>query len=271
MSLFSIFDLSFMRRAFIAGLFISIIIPMIGTVVVNRKTSTIGDALSHTTLSGIFLGVLLGFNPIIGGIGISIFSAFSLEFLRSKFPKNGDMATAIIMSFGIGLASILSDFIVAAKNFEAFLFGSIVAITDLDVIIIIIMSIVVALAFIYTFYGLLFISVDKTSARLSGVNIKLNDYLFTLLLAITIAISARIVGILIISSLMILPVATAMLIGKNYKITVAVCIILGVIYFFVGLSTAYVLSLKPGGSIIMTSAIGLLITIFYRYVIRKKE
>lgn len=271
MNLLNIFELSFMRRAFIAGFFISIIIPMIGTVVVNRKTSTIGDALSHTTLSGIFLGVLLGFNPIVGGIIISIFSAFSLEFLRSKFPKNGDMATAIVMSFGIGLASILSDYIAAAKNFESFLFGFIVAVTDFDVYIIMAMSIIVVISFIFTFYGLLFISVDKTSARLSGVKTKLIDYLFTLLLAITIAVSARIVGILIVSSLMILPVATAMLIGKNYKQTVIISIILGVLFFFIGLTGAYVLSLKPGGAIIMTSVIALLITMLYTYAIKKKE
>lgn len=265
------FEFAFMRRAFIAGIFISIIIPMIGTVVVNRKTSTIGDALSHTTLSGIFLGVLLGFNPIIGGIAVSIFSAFSIEYLRAKFPKNGDMATAIIMSFGIGLASILSDFIIAAQNFESFLFGSIVAITEIDIYIIAIISIIVIIAFIYTFYGLLFISVDKTSARLSGVKTKLNDYIFTLLLAITIAISARIVGILIISSLMILPVATAMLLGKNYKQTVTISILFGLIYFMIGLVLSYYLSLKPGGSIILISVIGLLITIFYNKFIKQRE
>lgn len=265
------FSYDFMRRAFLVGFFMSIVIPMIGTVVVNRRTSTVGDALSHTTLSGIFLGVLLGFDPIIGGIAVSIFSAFSIEFLRNKFPKNGDMATAIIMSFGIGLASILSDFIVAAQNFESFLFGSIVAISNLDIIMIITISILVILSFIYTYYGLLFISIDKTSARLSGVNIRLNDYLFTILLAITIAISARIVGILIISSLMVLPVATAMLLCKTYKKTVIVSILLGIVYFFIGLTLAYYIELKPGGSIIMTSVIGLLSVIFYSFVIRKKE
>ncbi len=265
------FNLAFMRKAFVAGFFISIIIPLIGTVVVNRKTSTVGDALSHTTLAGIFLGVLLGFNPIVGGILISIFSAFSIEALRAKFPKNGDMATAIIMSFGIGLASILSDYIIAAQNFESFLFGSIVAITYNDIYLIIGVSIVVILAFIYTYYGLLFISINKTSARISGVNTKLNDYIFTLLLAVTIAISARIVGILIISSLMVLPVATAMVIGKNYKQTVLISVFFGLIYFFIGLTLSYYLSLKPGGAIIMTSVFGLLIAMLYNILVKKRE
>ncbi|MFM1524706.1 MULTISPECIES: metal ABC transporter permease [Helcococcus] len=265
------FSYVFMQRAFLVGFFISIIIPLIGTVVVNRKTSTIGDALSHTTLSGLFLGILLGFNPIIGGIVISVLAAFSIEALRNKFPKNGDMATAIIMSFGIGLASILSDFIVAAQNFESFLFGSIIAITISDIIIIFSVSIIVIGVFIYTYYGLMFISVDPTSARLSGVKVKQNNYLFTLLLAITIALSARIVGILIISSLMVLPVATAMLIAKNYKQTVIISILLGMVYFFLGLTGAFYLKFKPGGSIIMTSVIGLVLIIIYKYLITKND
>lgn len=265
------FKYEFMRRAFLVGFFLSIIIPLIGTVVVNRKTSTIGDALSHTTLSGIFLGVLLGINPILGGIAISIFSAFSIEFLREKFPKNGDMATAIIMSFGIGLASILSDYIIAAQNFESYLFGSIVAITNMDIIMVIAISIIVIIAFIYTYHALLFISVDKTSARLSGVNIKFINYIFTLLLAITIAISSRIVGILIISSLMVLPVASSILIGKNYKQTVIISVIFGIVYFFLGLTFANYLKLKPGGSIIMTSVIGLLLVMLYIYIFRKEK
>lgn len=264
------FSYSFMRRAFLVGFFISIVIPLMGTVVVNRRTSTVGDALSHTSLSGIFLGVILGINPIIGAIIVSILSAFSIEFIRSKFPKNGDMATAIIMSFGIGLASILSDFILGAQNFESYLFGSLIAISKTDIIMIIAISILVIVAYIYTYYGLMFISIDKSSARLASVNIKKNDYLFTLLLALTIALSSRIVGILIISSLMVLPVATAMLIGKNYKQTAILSVAFGMIYFFLGLTMAFYLQLKPGGSIIMISVFGLLVTILYSSFKSKK-
>lgn len=181
------------------------------------------------------------------------------------------MATAIIMSFGIGLASILSDFVVSAQNFESFLFGSIISITNEDIYLVIAISLIVIISYIYTFYGLLFISVDQTSAKLSGVNIKLNNYLFTFLLAVTIAISSRIVGILIISSLMVLPVASAMLIGKNYKQTVLISIVFGIIYFFLGLIMANIFKLKPGGAIIMTSVVGLLLTILVLKILKIKK
>ena len=258
------FQYEFMRRAFIAGILIAIMIPLIGTVVVNRKTSTIGDALSHTTLAGIFFGIIIGINPLYGGIIISVVAAFLIEFLRKKFPKNGDMATAIIMSLGVGLSSILSDFVTGAKNFESFLFGSIVSVTRTDIYTIAITTVITLVAFYYLYYGLLFISVDKTSARLSGVNIRVVEYVFTFLLAVIIAISARVVGVLIVSSLMILPVASAMYIGKNYKQTVLLSILFGVIFFITGLLIAAYMNLKPGGSIIVVSVIGLLIVLLFR-------
>lgn len=262
--MFDLLKYEFIQRAFIAGLLISIMIPLIGTVVVNRKTSTIGDALSHTTLSGIFFGIIIGINPIIGGIIVSIFAAFLIEFLRSKFPKNGDMATAIIMSLGVGMSSVLSDFVTGAQNFESFLFGSIVSVTNTDLILIFLSFVITIIAYYFLYYGLLFISVDKTSARLSLVNIKLVEYIFTFLLAIIIAISARVVGILIVSSLMVLPVACAMYIGKNYKTTVLYSIIFGIIFFTIGLLFAANLSLKPGGSIIIVSVIGLLLVLLVK-------
>lgn len=260
----NIFQYSFIKNAFLVGMLISIIVPLIGTVVINRKTSTIGDALSHTSLAGIFLGVILGINPLISGVIISVIAAFLIEFLREKFPKNGDMATAIVMSLGVGLSSLLSDFVTGAQNFESFLFGSIVAITRSDILIISILSIISIVLYFYLYYALVFISVDKTGARLSGVNIRLSEYLFTFLLAIVIAISARIVGVLIVSSLMILPVATAMLVSNNYKQTVIRSVIFGLIFFSMGLMLAIYLNLKPGGSIVMVSVIGLFLVLIMK-------
>ena len=267
------FEYAFMRKAFIAGFFISIIIPLIGTVVINRKTSTIGDAVSHTTLGGILLGLILAINPLLGGLIFAVLAAFSIEIFRDKFPKNGDMATAIVTSLGIGLTSIFSDFVPGAQNLESFLFGSVISITDQDILVIIATSILVCILYYYLYYGLIYISVDPTGARLAGVKTKLNDYIFTLMLAVTIAIASRMVGVLIISSLMILPVASSMLIGKNYKFTVLFSIVFGMIYFFLGLILAYYGQLKPGGSIIVVSVLGLIITIIAKrilYISQKK-
>lgn len=257
-------EYAFMRRALLTGMMLSIIIPLIGTIVVNRKTSTIGDALSHTSLAGISLGLILSINPLIGAIVASILGAFSIEKIRAKFPQNGDLATAIITSLGIGLASILSDFVPGSQNFESFLFGSIISINTMDMLIVLAVTILVIVLYLYLDYGLLSIAVDTTQARLSGVRLSLNENLFTLLLAITIAVSSKIVGVLIISSTMILPVASSMMVSKNYRSTVRNSLVFGFIYMMVGIVSAYYLSLKPGGTIVIVSIIGLILSIFIK-------
>ena len=111
-------EFSFMRRAFAIGIMLAIIIPMIGIIMINRKTSMIGDALSHSSLAGIGLGLIFGINPMWTSIIICIIASFAIEILRKKFPKYGDMATAIVMSTGIAIASILSDFTPGGTSFE---------------------------------------------------------------------------------------------------------------------------------------------------------
>ena len=115
----------FMIRALIVGGMLAIIIPMIGLVMINRKTSMIGDALSHSSLAGIAMGLIFAINPMWTSLVFCVLGAFAIDIIRKKFKDFGDMATAIIMSFGIGLAAILSDFAPGGKSFESYLFGSI--------------------------------------------------------------------------------------------------------------------------------------------------
>lgn len=110
---------SFMIRTLLVSLMISIIIPLIGIVIVNRGTSMMGDALSHVSLAGVALGLILSINPLIGAIFACVIGAFSIEKIRKKFPQFGDMATAIITSMGLGLAALLSDFSPGGSSFDA--------------------------------------------------------------------------------------------------------------------------------------------------------
>lgn len=158
------------------------------------------------------------------------------------------------------MASILSDFVPGSQNFESFLFGSIISISQLDMIIIGLVTILVVGLYLYLEYGLLSISVNETQARLSGVKVSLTENLFTLVLAVTIAVASKIVGVLIISSTMILPVASAMMVSKNYKSTVRNSIFYGISYMMVGIISAYYLSLKPGGTIVIVSILGLVVS-----------
>lgn len=260
------FEYQFMRNAFLAGVMLSIIMPLIGVVVVNRRTSNIGDAISHTSLVGLSLGLLLGFSPIVGAIIIAILASFSIEKVRSFFPKNGDMATVIITSLGIGLASILSDFIPGSQNFQSYLFGSIITVSQKDLIVIFIISIFVIVTFFMNYWQILYSTIDKTSARLAGVDVNKVDNLFTLMMALTIAISSNTVGALMVTSLLVLPVATSLLFSKNYKSLIFNSIIFAMIYVFLGLIISYYIELKPGGSIVLTGVVGLIIVFIIKRV-----
>ncbi len=259
-------EYDFMRKALLVGFMLSLMIPTIGVVMVNRRTSMIGDALSHTSLAGVGLGLILGINPVIGAIAVCIFAAFSIEKIRKRFPQYGDMATAVIMSTGLGFAAILSDFAPGGNTFESYLFGSISAVTTADVVQVAVIFVAVILCGIFYYGGLLNLSIDPFLAKLSGVNVNFVNGLFTLLSAITIAISCKIVGALMVASLIVLPVTAALMLGRSYKQTYIISVILGIIYMMSGITVSYYYGLKPGGAIVIIAVAGMLIAGTYSKV-----
>lgn len=245
------FEFMYMRKALLVGACLGLVLPLIGVVLVNRRTPILGDALSHVSLAGVIGGLLLGINPILGAMFFSIFAAFSIEGIRQRFPQFGELSTAIILSAGIGLASVLSGFLTGGAGYESFLFGSIVSVSNTEVFIVVGISITVLVLFIHYYQGLLYSSVDMESAKIAGVPVKKINFLFTLMTALVISIASRTVGVLLISSMMVLPVACAMQLAKSYKQTVLYASFFGILFTLAGLTIAYYGGLKPGGSIVL--------------------
>lgn len=253
-----IFQYAFMQRAFITGILIAVITPCIGVIVVLKRLSMIGDSLSHNSLAGVAAGLAFSFNPVLGAVIFSAASALGIDRIRKAFPKYSEIAIAVIMSAGIGLAGILSGFVKNSASFNSFLFGSIVAISDFELLMVVILSVVVMITVISLYKELFHIAFDEESARLAGIPVASVNFIFTLLTAITISISARTVGTLVISSLMVLPVAAAMQIAKSYKQTVVYSVILAVTFTISGLFVSYYANFKPGGTIVIVGVITLL-------------
>lgn len=249
----------YMQRVMLAGLMLSIMIPMLGVVMVNRRTSMVGDALSHTSLAGVGLGLILGFNPVLGAALVCVVSAFLIEGIRKKFPQYGDMATAVIMSLGLGVAAILADFAPGGNTFESYLFGSISSVSRMDLLYVLAAFIPVVVFSVFAYGGLLAIAIDPNLARLSGVRVVWVNGIFTLLSAVTIALACKVVGALMVTSLLVLPVATALIICKSYKSTYFLSVALGVIYMMSGLYLSYTFDVRPGGTIIINAVLGMLI------------
>ena len=183
--------------------------------------------MSHTSLAGVAAGLALGLNPILGAVIFACISALGIEKIRKSIPKYGEISTAVITSVGIGLAAIFSGF-VKSTNFNSFLFGSLVAISPFELYLVIGLSVVVIALFFILFKALFYMAFDEESAKLSGIPVRLVGTIFTILTAVTISVSARVVGALVVSSMMVLPVAVSMQIAKSYRQTVIFSVLFSV-------------------------------------------
>lgn len=263
------FKYEFMRTAFLVGGLLAVIIPLIGVVVVFKRMSMIGDALSHVSLSGITIGLILGFNPIVGAIALSLVAALSIEFIQKKFGKYQELAIAIIMSFGIGLSGVLLGFVKNPANFNSFLFGSIVAIGDSDNLLAILLSLVVIGVSIRYYREFFYLAFDEKSAFLSGIDTNRISLIFTILTAVTVSIASRIVGALIVSSLMVIPTACAMQVSKSYRSTMLYAIVFSLTFVWLGLALSYTLNLAPGGTIVLLGVGVLVLLIIIKAVLKR--
>lgn len=268
-----ILQYEFLQNAFLTGIIIGIIAPLIGVFVVVRRLSLIADALSHVTLAGIAASLLLEkrflpvgtLNPIYMGMFFSVTGSLLIEKLRSVYKHYEELAIPIIMSGGVGLSVL---FISLADGFNtdlfSYLFGSVSAVTRLDLWTILIISIFVIAIVIMLYKELFIISFDEEHAKASGLPVKGLHLLFMIMVALVIASSMRIVGVLLVSSLMTLPVAAAIRIANGFKQTIIYSIIFGETSVLGGLIISYYLDLAPGGTIVIISIIILMVTIFVK-------
>ena len=215
----ALFNYEFLQNAFFSGLVIGVIAPLLGVFIVVRRLSLIADALSHVTLAGIagslylsqsFAGLAL-LNPIYLGIVASVSGSILIERLRRLYKHYEELAIPIIMSGGIGISAIL---ISLASGFNtdlmSYLFGSVSAVSRQDLYVVLAIAVVVVIFLILFFKELFVLSFDEEYAKASGLPAKSIHLLFMVVVALVIAASMRIVGILLVSSLMTLPVAAAM-------------------------------------------------------------
>lgn len=271
----AIFTYEFLQNAVLSGLVIGVIAPMLGLFIVVRRMAMISDALSHVALAGIAGSLYLSqqvlffaaLNPVYLGMGAAVIGSLLIERLRRVYKSFEELAIPIILSAGIGFGAI---FISLAKGFGTdlvgYLFGSVSAVSRQDLYIVLLIAVIVIL-FLYFLYKELFsLAFDPEYARVSGINEKIIQAAFMVITALVIGASMRIVGILLVSSLMTLPVAAAIQLAKSYKGALIYSIIFGEIAVIIGLISAYYLDIAPGGTIVVTSVFILLIVLFGKKV-----
>lgn len=257
-----IFQYDFMLRALGGGLLAGVICPIIGLFITLRRMSMIADALSHVCLSGVAAGLLMGTQPVLAASAFALGGSLLIEGLRDKYKHYAELAIAIILSAGVALGAILIGLGNGFNgSFMSYLFGSIVLITGEDIYVMAAIGLPVLLLTVFFIKELFSITFDEETARVSGLPVKLINVGFTALTALTIAVSMRIVGILLVSSLMILPVAVAMQVAKSFRGTLVVAVATGEAAVLVGLLCSFYLDLPPGGAIVMTLVLLLVLTL----------
>ncbi|PLR85927.1 metal ABC transporter permease [Bacillus canaveralius] len=269
----NILQYEFLQNAFLTGIIIGIIAPLLGVFIVVRRLSLIADALSHVTLAGIAASLLLekrypaltGLNPLYMGMAFSVAGSVFIEKLRTVYKHYQELAIPIILSGGIGLGVI---FISLADGFNtdlfSYLFGSVSAVSRTDLWTIVIISLFVIVVIFMLYKELFLLSFDEEHAKASGIAARSVHFIFIVMVALVIAASMRIVGILLVSSLMTLPVAASIRIARGFKQTILYSVIFGETSVLGGLTLSYYLDLAPGGTIVIIAVAILMISILFK-------
>ena len=244
-----------MRLALGAGAVVGVLAPAVGFFLVQRRQSLVGDGIGHVAFAGVAVGILLDVSPILTALVAALLGGVAIEFLRSKGKTAGDQALALVFYTGIA-AGVVVISAAGALNVDLFqyLFGSILTVTQTDLAVIAALG-AVGLATVGLLYRpLAGIVIDEEGARVAGVPIGALNVTLAALAAVTVALSMRVVGILLVAALMVLPVSAASRIAWSMRSTFLLSIAVGLASVLAGLTISYYADLPPGGTIVLVAA-----------------
>jgi zinc transport system permease protein len=245
----------FMRLALGAGAVVGLLAPAVGFFLVQRRQSLVGDGIGHVAFAGVAVGILLDVSPILTALVAAVLGGVAIEILRSKGGTAGDQALALVFYTGIAAGVVLVS-AAGSLNVDLFqyLFGSILTVTRTDLAVIAALG-AVGLATVGLLYRpLAAIVVDEEGARVAGVPIGALNIAVAALAAVTVALSMRVVGILLVAALMVLPVSAASRIAWSMRSAFLLSIVIGLASALVGLTISYYADLPPGGAIVLVAA-----------------
>ena len=241
----------FMRRAFLASLFMAAIAPMLGVFLVVRRQSLLADTLSHVSLAGIALGLFLNINPTLTTILVVVVAAILLEYMRRLYASYSEISIAILMSGGLALAFVLIKLSPNAQgvNIQNYLFGSIVTISWEQVIELGVLFVILTVGFFLMKRPLYMMTFDEDVANVDGLPVSLMSSIFNVVTGVAIAVMIPIAGALLVSAIMVLPAAIGMRLGKGFNAVIAISVVVGLCGMLSGLFTSFQVDTPPGATI----------------------
>jgi zinc transport system permease protein len=267
-----ILEAGFIQRALITGIAVAIICSAVGLFLVLRRHSLFGDALSHMAFGGIAVGLFTNIYPIWTAIIVSVLAALGMTKLRQSTKVPPDAAVAVLLSSGLALGIVLVSISGGfSVDLFSFLFGSILLVSQDEVYMILGLSAGIMTILLLLYRKFTYIAFDEEQAKVSGLSVSKLNYLFIVLASITVIASIRLVGILLISSLIVIPNITAMLFGKGFRKTALISGIIGVFSVVTGILISYVANIATGGTIVLVLVITFLATLAAKKVKRSAK
>ncbi|HWI61842.1 MAG TPA: metal ABC transporter permease [Symbiobacteriaceae bacterium] len=251
----------FMQRALLAGLTVAVVCPAIGVFLVMRRLAQYGDTLAHVSLVGVAAGVLTKVFPMVTGLAFSVAASLGMDWLRQRYSKYSELSLAIMAPTSLALAVAM-----ARSDVMSYLFGSVMTVEAEKLYMIVGLGALVLAVVLLLYKELLSVSFDEEQARVGGLPVGFVNTIFMVLTAMTVAMAMSVVGVLLVSALIVVPVATALQVARSFRGTLTLAILIGVVSVSVGLVLSYGFDLMPGVAVTLTAVGGLLLVLGYKRV-----
>ena len=254
--------LPFMVRALLAAAVTGLAAPTIGTYLVQRRLALLGDGLGHVAVTGVALGLLTGTSPTWFAVVVAILGAVGIEVIRERGHTSGDVALALLFYGGLAAGVLITGLAgQSASRLQEYLFGSVTSVSAGDVVTTVVLAAVVVAICLGLLPQLFAVSQDQDFARVAGVRVRFYNLLVAVLAAVTVTVAMRTVGLLLVSALLVVPVATAQQLTRSFRSTIGVSMVLGLVASLGGLLVATYLStvpldVAPGPTIVLLSLAG---------------
>ena len=259
----TMFSYHFMQRALIVGVLVSLCAALLGVSLVLKRYSMIGDGLSHVGFGSLAIATAMGLSPMIVTIPVVVIAAFLLLRLSTRGKLKGDAAIAMISTGALAVGVIVLSLSAGmTSDVNNYLFGSVLAMSASDVRLSIVLAVIVLILFIVFYRQIFAVTFDETFARATGSHAEAYNMLLALLTAVTIVLGMRVMGAMLISSLIIFPALTAMRVCKSFRSVTVCAAIVSVFCFFIGLVLSYLLSTPAGASVVAVNILAFLLFAF---------
>jgi zinc transport system permease protein len=253
----SLLSHDFMQRALLAALLTGLAAPAVGTYLVQRRLALMGDGIGHVALTGVALGLLTGWAPVWTAVAAATVGAVAIEFVRARGRASADVALAMLFYGGIAGGVLLTGLAGStAATLNTYLFGSITTVSVTDLWVIVALAAVVLALCVGLQPQLFAVCQDEEYARVAGLRVRAYNVLIAVMAAVTVTVAMRTVGLLLVSALMVVPVATAQQVTRGFRATFALALVLGVLPSLTGVVFSYYVDVAPGASIVVIALVG---------------